>query len=311
MAGGVDGLGGIDDGDSDEYADDDGPGRERRGFPSRRAVLTGLAGSAACVLCGFAAGRVTAPGPGSAIDKLLERPRQRTRNNFHRFDVQPNAIFGVTTTEKVVALSFDDGPDIRYTGGLLELLAFRRLQVTFFQIGVNALAFPELTMAAHHAGHTIGNHTRDHADLDLLSARQVMEEIRGGEEDLMKAGAPRPTLFRPPKGLTDEIVGVFADDRHYRTVFWSLALEHFIIGHPIEAGVRAMLALVRPGDILLAHDGGHVMGVPNRAVLSRQRSMDAIPLLLDGLEQMGYRVLDVPHLLEVGPPRTRRMLRPS
>src|SRR5437899_2654938 len=102
------------------------------------------------------------------------------------------------------------------------------------------------------------------------------------------AGAPRPKLFRPPKGLTDEVVGVLANANRYRTIFWDLTVEHFVDHAGVVAGVDELLEKVRPGSIILAHDGG----IPNRA-----RTVHALPLLLRGLRARGYRIVSVSQLL--------------
>lgn len=135
------------------------------------------------------------------------------------------AMFGVRTKEKVVAMSFDDGPDARYTQHVLDLLASHRSHATFFEIGANALGLPKLTLATLAAGHSIGNHTHDHPDLEQFNPSQVDVEIERGADAIAKAGAPRPEFFRPPKGLTDEVVGVLADAEKYRTVFWGSCVE--------------------------------------------------------------------------------------
>ena len=270
---------------------------------SRRAAFGGLI-SAACVGAGFALGRGTAPervrtelveGVGSG-DKI-------TSTNALRREDQPDAIFSVSSKEKVVGMTFDDGPDIRYTQHVLDLLKQYKAHATFFEIGVNALALPEVTLAVKAAGHSIGNHTYDHADLELLEPEAIDSEIDRGEDALIRVGVPRPTLFRPPKGLTDEVVGIFAEAARYRTVFWTMCVEAFCDHQDVATGVRQMLAKVRPGDIILAHDGGHVIGVPGRPHLSRQRTMEALPMLFAGLAERGYRIIDIPRLVQVGPTR--------
>ena len=172
-------------------------------------------------------------------------------------------------------------------------------QATFFQIGVNAQADPTLATSVLEHGHTIGNHTFDHAELELLHPGGIESEIDRGEEALVGVGLPRPVLFRPPKGYTDVAVGVLADAERYKTIFWGMCVEAFVDHQDIGAGVNTMLDRMRPGEIILAHDGGRVVGIPDRPILSRERTMQALPLLLSGLKQRGYRVVDVPTLLSL------------
>ena len=179
---------------------------------------------------------------------------------------------------------------------MLDLLAKDGANATFFLVGVNATAEPDLVARVQGAGHSVGNHTFDHRELELLTVEQVQVEIEKGQAALIANGVQRPRLFRPPKGYTDDVVGVLADADRYRTEFWDGCVERFVDHQPIAEGVAQMLARVRPGSILLAHDGGAIVG-SGRTPLSRSRTMDALPLLLDGLARQGFEIVDVPTLL--------------
>jgi peptidoglycan-N-acetylglucosamine deacetylase len=200
-----------------------------------------------------------------------------------------NALFRVPTGRRWVALTFDDGPDPRWTPTVLGLLARFHARATFFLVGRNALAHPDLVGQERRFGE-VGNHTMTHPDLELLRPEQVRAEIDDGARAIERAGGVRPHLFRPPKGFTDQVVGVVADADRYRTVFWDLTVEHFVDHRDVSAGIDLLLARVRPGDIILAHDGG----IPNRA-----RTMAALPMLLRGLAARHYRVVDIDQLLAV------------
>jgi len=262
---------------------------------SRRRLLLGGAACGVCALGGYGVGRLTS-------DRRRVAPRtagtdERTITKSARTAVQPDGIFRVRTTESIVALTLDDGPDPKYTPRVLDLLAEHRAKATFFLVGVNARAEPALVKRIVDEGHSIGNHTFNHLELELLTAQQVKAEIDRGQTALIAAGAPRPRLFRPPKGYTDEVVGVLADAERYRTVFWDACVEHFVDHQAVPAGVEQMLARAAPGAIILAHDGGRIVG-SGRAPLSRQRTMEALPLLLRGLSDLQLQVVDVPGLLK-------------
>jgi hypothetical protein len=87
-----------------------------------------------------------------------------------------------------------------------------------------------------------------------------------------------------------------ADVEGYRTIFWDVCLEHHLHGRTIEDGVASALRAVRRGSVIVAHDGGHVLAA-GRPVLDRSRTVAALPLLLQGLTDLGLRVVDVPTLL--------------
>ena len=276
------------------------------GVVSRRAFLA----AGACVLCSAASGAVgfgigrdqdhgTSGTPSSTdAEGGLLAPGSVSLTHSQRVKAQPDALFRVKTTKPYVGMTFDDGPDTRYTSMVLDLLGAREMTATFFMIGVNALANPDLAQRALHEGHTVGNHTFDHAELELLRPAAIASEIDRGQAALAKTGLGTTHWFRPPKGYTDDAVGVIADADRYRTVFWELALEHFIDHQDVDKGVGQMLERVRPGMVLLAHDGGHVVGVKDRPTLSRQRTMDALPVLLDALRAKGFEVMNLDELIE-------------
>lgn len=217
-----------------------------------------------------------------------------TRATAHEARAEARAEGGpplssVHTTGRLVALTFDDGPDPRWTPEVLDLLRRSNASATFFVTGLNAVAHSDLVGAEVNGGNEIGDHTWSHPDLRTLAAPAIESEIVRGGAGIRAAGAPAPQLFRPPYGESDDAVAVVADAEGYRTVLWSLALEHYVDHTPdLAGGVEALLDRVHPGSIILAHDGG----VPNRG-----RTLQALPLLLAGLKAQGYRVVDVSTLL--------------
>jgi peptidoglycan-N-acetylglucosamine deacetylase len=265
---------------------------------SRRAWLAGACGCLLSAAGGAVAGR--AGWFGEQRDARVLRGTStsalRTQTREARARVQPNAIFNVRTKAPVVGLSFDDGPDPDYTPHVLDFLGSRDASATFFSIGVNALAHSELLARQVAEGHTIGNHTYDHAELELLSEAKVKAQIERGATALRRSGAPRPTLFRPPRGFTDEVVGVLADADLYQTVFWTVCLEKFVNHQPIADGVAEMMTHVKPGAIILAHDGGTIEA-PRRHTNDRSKTMEALPVLFDALHKRGMRGVGIPELV--------------
>ncbi len=112
---------------------------------------------------------------------------------------------------KCAALTFDDGP-VAGTADLLDVLAEKGVYATFFVVGTNAQAHPEILARMAAEGHVVGNHTLDHPQLTRLSESEIRREIETTADLIEQAGAPRPTLLRPPYGATNEAVAAVAAD---------------------------------------------------------------------------------------------------
>jgi peptidoglycan/xylan/chitin deacetylase (PgdA/CDA1 family) len=204
----------------------------------------------------------------------------------------PAAAGAAAGAGKVVALTFDDGPNEPYTSELADFLAQRQVRATFFQVGRAVLRYPEVSRRLLADGHVIGNHSFTHEFTNCLSPRALAGEVRMGQEALATIGL-RPALYRPPWLLrTPALSGILA--RHgLRAVSGEFC-------HPLEVFqprpqliARGVLAKVRPGSIVIFHDGydGHA---GNRA-----STVDAARIVVDRLSAAGYRFVTVDELLGV------------
>lgn len=205
---------------------------------------------------------------------------------------RPDAPVAVATTERVVALTFDDGPDPRWTPAMLDDLARFGARATFFVTGEHALEHPEIVRRAVAEGHELGNHSFDHPVLTALSRDAVRAQVEQANRALEGLDLPRTSFFRPPKGQLDAEASAGVRDAGMDVVYWTQCLERYVRRHGLEAGVARLVDEVRPGGVLLAHDGG----IPNRG-----RTVQALPLLLEALDARGYRVVPVGELLRLGP----------
>ncbi len=226
-----------------------------------------------------------------------------------------DAITGVRTSRRVVALSFDDGPSKRYTPSVLALLRKFAARATFFAIGRNALAHPALVRDELAAGDEVGEHSFDHPHLPALPARAISLELADGTRADAAVSGATVRLFRPPFGQFDARVARAAASLRQRIVLWSLNLERLAQLEGARAAAATILRRVRPGDIILCHDGvppelaslaARFLGLRSAMVrnrrLSRSRTLVALPLVLAGLRERGYRVVTVSALLSQGRP---------
>ncbi|HYU85291.1 MAG TPA: polysaccharide deacetylase family protein, partial [Kribbellaceae bacterium] len=151
-----------------------------------------------------------------------------------------------TRTGKVVYLTFDDGPDPRWTPQVLDLLQRYDARGTFFMLGDEVRANPGLVRRVRDAGHAIGNHSVDHKDLTKVSAARLRTEIAGG---------PASRCFRPPYGATNARVRAAIRAAGLRQVLWDVDPDDWQ-----RPGARVIasriLTHVHNGDVVLMHDGG-------------------------------------------------------
>lgn len=209
-------------------------------------------------------------------------------------------ICRVRTSDKVVALSFDDGPDSRLTPLALSILDANDASATFFVQGnhtdANSGALQEV--ATDHM--EIGNHTWSHLDLTDVSDEAARVEIDRTKDAIngQLASGKVSDLFRAPYGLMTSTQAAMVRAMGYVPLHWSIAIDHFANGlgmTPREAAA-AIAALVQPGDILLAHDG------PFEDNVERHAAMDTIAALLPILRDRGFSVTTIGELLASGTP---------
>jgi peptidoglycan/xylan/chitin deacetylase (PgdA/CDA1 family) len=172
--------------------------------------------------------------------------------------------------EGYVALTFDDGPT-PLTPAILEILEEHGARATMFNLGSAAEADPDQVEAQLAAGHAVENHSQTHPDLTQLDPEEVASEIVQANETLRAAGAD-PQWFRPPFGYTDDRVKAAVAAAGLREVIWTTDTFDWQEG-PVSTVVERALD-VEPGGIILMHDG-------------KQRTVDALPAILDGLAESG------------------------
>ncbi len=173
-----------------------------------------------------------------------------------------------TTTSKVVYFTFDDGPSSKWTPLILATLARHHAHATFFQLGSEAAAYPDLVRQVRAAGHTIGNHTYDHRSLPGLSSDGARTEIETG---------PASRCLRPPYGEINESVRGIAATKNLAVVLWDIDTRDW--AKPgIDAISDKVLNDVTDGSIILMHDGGG----------ERSETVAALERLLTVLARRGY-----------------------
>ncbi|RME70602.1 MAG: polysaccharide deacetylase family protein [Chloroflexi bacterium] len=210
-------------------------------------------------------------------------------------------IVGVHTSQKLIALTFDDGPHPAFTPRLLELLAQYRARATFFMVGQHVEQWPNLARQVVQAGHEAGNHTFTHSRLVGRTPWAVAGELLRCKRAIRRATGVSPRLMRPPEGKQDVIAFLTARLLGYRVVHWSASAFDWR-GDPAEVVTRRVLSGVGRGAIVLMHDG--VTPSPGRQTVvspDRTPTLKALPGVLGRIREKGYRFVTVSELLHTAP----------
>jgi peptidoglycan-N-acetylglucosamine deacetylase len=193
--------------------------------------------------------------------------------------------------DPVVALTFDDGPNPPHTGRVLDVLARYGVPATFFCVGLHAGAHTDELARMVESGHGIGNHTWSHPFLPDLTVAEFREQLERTDEAVEAVTGPRRVrLFRPPYGSrSTEIVRWLDGPERPAVALWDVDPADWAMpGAPAIA--RTVLEQARPGSIVLMHDGGG----------DRSQTAEALPAVIEGLLDRGYRFALVEDMLRSG-----------
>lgn len=190
--------------------------------------------------------------------------------------------------EKVIALTIDDGPWPKTTLEMLDICKQNNVKVTFFWVGNALQANPEIAKRVVAEGHAIGNHTWHHwyRNLDVATAKS---EIERTNDLIYKTTGVKTSFFRPPGGYLNNGLAAYAKNKQNSVILWSVTSADTDPRAKPQAFVKNVLKGAKPGAIVLMHDGGG----------NRERTVKALPDIISGLKQQGYRFVTVPELLKM------------
>ncbi|MER6304435.1 polysaccharide deacetylase family protein, partial [Kitasatospora sp. NPDC001539] len=178
---------------------------------------------------------------------------------------------------KVVYLTFDDGPSPVYTPRILSILNRYGARATFFELGENVAAHPSVTRQVARQGHSVQNHSWSHPDLRRLSAATFNSQVGNTDRAIRAQTGRTPTCLRPPYGAVNGTVRSRAAGLGKQVVLWSVDPADW--SRPGSGAIQSrVLGPVRPGSVILLHDGGG----------DRSQTAAALPAILSGLKARGY-----------------------
>ena len=227
-------------------------------------------------------GEMTITVPISSVSKYLQNPTARKLANIPKPpEPKPEPAPAPTTGNKVIALTFDDGPG-PYTAHLLDILDQYGAKATFFLIGSKVSGQASVVRSIQARGHQLGHHSWSHPELPKLSVDQIAGEIDRTNEAIRQATGVKPNILRPPYGAVN---GVFLEQLRARgmsSILWSVDTRDWADRNSQIVCSRAV-AGARPGAVILMHD-------------IHQTSVNAVPCILSSLKQQGYSFVTIQRL---------------
>ena len=235
-------------------------------------------------------GEMTIKVPIAAVAKYLQNPTARKLANVPKPPEPkpaPKPAPAVpapapTTGNKVIALTFDDGPG-PYTAHLLDVLDQYGAKATFFLIGSKVSSQANVVRSIHARGHQLGNHSWSHPELPKLPVDQIAGEIDRTNDAIKQATGVTPAILRPPYGAVNGVVLEQLRLRGMSSILWSVDTRDWADRNSDIVCSRAV-AGARPGAVILMHD-------------IHQTSVGAVPCILSALKQQGYSFVTVQGLI--------------
>ena len=197
-------------------------------------------------------------------------------------------LFRGAGTERVIALSFDDGPSPDYTPRVLDILKAEGVRAAFFCIGKNISGNEALLLRIAAEGHIIGNHSFTHATwFDLFPVARMADELERTDRAIEAVTGRRPRLFRPPYGVINPNVRDAVRRCGHLVSGWSLRSYDTMIDDNHKL-MRRLMRLLHPGAVVLLHDHG-------------KQTLDVLPDFIRAARAQGYRFEPLDQLLNVAP----------
>ncbi|MEH2468216.1 polysaccharide deacetylase family protein [Nostoc sp.] len=193
----------------------------------------------------------------------------------------------LTPEQKVIALTFDDGPWPESTAQVLDILKQNQIKGTFFLIGQNVKNYPGLVKREIAEGHVIGNHTWHHW-YQFFNPQAAAYEINHTADLIYQVTGIKTNLFRPPGGIMHNGVAAYARNSKYAIILWSSDSVDY--SRPaVPKLINNVFRKAKPGGIVLMHDGGG----------NRSKTVQALPEIIANFRKQGYSFVTIPELLEM------------
>jgi len=209
--------------------------------------------------------------------------------------LRSGTFYRANIPEKVVAITFDDGPSPVWTPAILDALDKAGIKATFFMLGEHVQKYPKVAKLVAERGHEIANHSMHHNNFIYYDKFEVENDIKDTERAILEATGVTTQLFRPPKAWLSKREKKKIREFGYEVVLWTLNSKDWV-NFDDKYIVRYLVKNIQPGDIILFHDSGGFLKTEEG---NRIETVNAIPRLVEKLKGRGYRFVTVSELLEL------------
>lgn len=196
-----------------------------------------------------------------------------------------------SNNEKLIALTFDDGPDKDFTPQVLDILKNNDVKATFFVVGENVGWNPEILKREYEEGHEIGNHTFTHINVSKKGYEDIYKEINDTQQAVKKVIGKEPTLFRPPYRALSKNMCSIVKQKDMNVVLWSNLDPRDWSNPGVNYIVNTITTKVDNGTIILLHDYNNLRN-------KRSQTIQALEIIIPKLKAMGYNFVTVSELIE-------------
>lgn len=212
---------------------------------------------------------------------------QATTASREVYEKTGNVIWEGNTQEKIVAITFNDGPHPSYTPQILDILAKYNAKATFFVSGNKVKSYPDILEREVKEGHEIANHTYNHIYDKNMSAVLLSSELDQTDKVIWEIAKYKPSLYRPVGGFHNDLIINTAVKKGFKVVLWSWSQDPQDWKRPAANTIsNHIIKSLRAGDIILLHDW-----------TDRPQTVKALETTLDYLYKNGYECVTVSDLL--------------
>lgn len=206
-------------------------------------------------------------------------------NNYWLRNRSKNVIRNFKGKSKKIALTFDDGPDVRYTGQILDLLKKYQIKATFFIVAEKVRKYPYIIERMREDGHTIAMHSLNHKNAWFSLPWETYKEFKITKE-IFRGMKLTVNYYRPPWGQFNLFNYYFAAKNNMQTVLWSAEVNDWEKNKSPEDIFIALKSKFKANDIILLHDSGGDVGAP-------QHTIEALKLFIPYCKNEGFRFVTI------------------